>query len=166
MTNKEAIAKLTFLSGVNFHVNTKEACILAIKALEENDRLESKLKMYKELTESFSDKNDKLKAENEEYKKRLDAKETILVLQETTMLMLASDKDMLIDEANSKNKEIERLKAELEQSVNVENFINRISKEMFSAECYNDEFNGQEVSNLLCLGNIADVLEDMSKWRR
>lgn len=66
---------------------------------------------------------EKIKAENEEYKKRLDTKETILVLQETTMSMLSSDKDTLIDKVNEQNKEIERLKAELEQSAKFKEYF-------------------------------------------
>lgn len=63
------------------------------------------------------EENTKLKSEIEELNKRLDVKETLLILQETTMSMLSSDKDTFIHKYQNAKAEIEQLKSELEQSV-------------------------------------------------
>lgn len=42
-----------------------------------------------------------------------------------------------------------------------EKIIDKLEKEMFSAELYGDEWNGQTVDNLLCLGNVSDVIEQV-----
>ena len=55
---------------------------------------------------------------------------------------------------------------DLKLSVNAQSLVNRLLQEMFSAECYSKEFNGQQVTNLLCLGNVCDILEEMCDYRR
>lgn len=40
-----------------------------------------------------------------------------------------------------------------------EKIIERLGNEIFSAELYGNEWNGQTVTNLLCLGNVRDVIE-------
>ena len=37
--------------------------------------------------------------------------------------------------------------------------LDECANEMFSAEVYNDEFNGTNITNLICLGNVRDILE-------
>lgn len=39
--------------------------------------------------------------------------------------------------------------------------LNRLEHETFSAEVYNDDFDGVEIKNLLCLGDVAEVLDEM-----
>lgn len=39
--------------------------------------------------------------------------------------------------------------------------IANLEKEIFSAELYGDEWNGQTVDNLLCLGDVVAVIEEM-----
>ena len=34
-----------------------------------------------------------------------------------------------------------------------------IGKRMFSAECYNKDFDGREITNLLCYGDVADIID-------
>ena len=68
-----------------------------------------------------------------------------------------------IEQLKSNN---DKMHHDLKLSVNAQSLVNRLLQEMFSAECYNDEFNGQEVTNLLCLGNVCDVLEEMCNYER
>ena len=39
----------------------------------------------------------------------------------------------------------------------------RLEKEIFVAELYGGEWNGQTVDNLLCLGNVADVISEVEE---
>lgn len=43
-----------------------------------------------------------------------------------------------------------------------ENIMQRLENEVFSAELYGEKWNGQTVTNLLCLGNVRDVIEQVS----
>lgn len=47
MTNKEVIEQLKFLKKVDFHIDTKEACDIAISVLEENDKLKAEIEQLK-----------------------------------------------------------------------------------------------------------------------
>lgn len=40
-----------------------------------------------------------------------------------------------------------------------EKIMERLENEVFSAELYGEKWNGQTVTNLLCLGNVRDVIE-------
>lgn len=40
--------------------------------------------------------------------------------------------------------------------------LENLEKEIFSAELYGDEWDGQTVDNLLCLGNVAAVIEEIA----
>lgn len=42
----------------------------------------------------------------------------------------------------------------------VERVIGKIENKMFSAELYGDEWNGQTVNNLLCMGDVYDIIKD------
>lgn len=94
------------------------------------------------------EENVKLKCKNDRLKERLEIKDNNFELYSDAL------------------DEIIRLKIELEQSVNSNKLVERLLKEVFSAECYSEEFNGQEVNNLLCLGNICSVLEEMCNYKR
>lgn len=37
--------------------------------------------------------------------------------------------------------------------------LDKLEKETFSAELYGDEWNGQTVDNLLCLGDVRYIIE-------
>ena len=41
----------------------------------------------------------------------------------------------------------------------VEKVINQLENKMFSAECYNNDFNGCEISNLLCMGDVYEIVK-------
>ena len=41
----------------------------------------------------------------------------------------------------------------------VEKVISQLSNKMFSAECYNDDFNGCEINNLLCMGDVYEIVK-------
>ncbi len=43
-----------------------------------------------------------------------------------------------------------------------EKIIDKLEKEIFSAELYGDEWDGQTIDNLLCLGNARDVIEQVA----
>ncbi len=38
--------------------------------------------------------------------------------------------------------------------------LEEVGKRMFSAECYNEDFNGTQIDNLLCYGDVAEVICD------
>ena len=42
----------------------------------------------------------------------------------------------------------------------LEKILNELEKQIFSAEVYNDDFDGTYIGNLICLGNVREVLED------
>lgn len=42
----------------------------------------------------------------------------------------------------------------------LEKILNELEKQVFSAEVYNDDFDGTYIGNLICLGNVREVLED------
>ena len=41
----------------------------------------------------------------------------------------------------------------------LEKILEELESVIFSAEVYNDEFNGVTINNLICLGNVKDILE-------
>lgn len=41
----------------------------------------------------------------------------------------------------------------------VEKVINQLSTKMFSAELHGDEWNGQTIDNLLCMGDVYEILK-------
>ena len=45
----------------------------------------------------------------------------------------------------------------------IEKLIGRLEERIFSAELYNDEFDGQTVDNLICLGDVADVTNELAE---
>lgn len=42
----------------------------------------------------------------------------------------------------------------------VENVISKIANKMFSAELYGDEWDGQMVNNLLCMGDVYEIIKE------
>lgn len=72
----------------------------------------------------------------------------------------------LLDSIEDLKDENERMTKELRLSVNCKQLINMLEYNTFSAECFNNKFNNVEIGNLLCLSDIADVLEELSDWRR
>ena len=42
----------------------------------------------------------------------------------------------------------------------LEKILEGLAKHIFTAEVYNDDFNGKTITNLICLGDVRDVLED------
>lgn len=42
----------------------------------------------------------------------------------------------------------------------IEKIMDILEKHMFSAEVYNDDFDGTNIGNLICLGDVRTVLED------
>ena len=42
----------------------------------------------------------------------------------------------------------------------LENILDELEKQIFSAEVYNDDFDGTSIGNLICLGNVREVLEN------
>lgn len=43
---------------------------------------------------------------------------------------------------------------------NTSNVLEQIGKRMFSAECYNEDFDGTQIDNLLCYGDVAEIICD------
>lgn len=43
---------------------------------------------------------------------------------------------------------------------NTSNVLEQIGKRMFSAECYNEYFDGTQIDNLLCYGDVAEIICD------
>ena len=41
----------------------------------------------------------------------------------------------------------------------LEKILEELEKYTFSAEVYDDDFNGETITNLICLGNVREVLE-------
>ena len=41
----------------------------------------------------------------------------------------------------------------------VEKVIDKLENKVFSAECYNDDFNGCEINNLLCMGDVYEIVK-------
>ena len=48
----------------------------------------------------------------------------------------------------------------------LEKILEELESHMFSAEVYNDDFDGTYINNLICLGDVREVLEDQvnEKW--
>ena len=42
----------------------------------------------------------------------------------------------------------------------LEKILGELEKYTISAEVYNDDFNGETITNLICLGNVREVLEN------
>lgn len=42
----------------------------------------------------------------------------------------------------------------------LENILCELEKRIFTAEVYNDDFDGTTITNLICLGDVREVLED------
>lgn len=63
------------------------------------------------------------------------------------------------------NLNIEKIGAFLEiinqqpTAYDVEKVINQLSTKMFSAELHGDEWSGQTVDNLLCMGDVYEILK-------
>ena len=45
----------------------------------------------------------------------------------------------------------------------VDEVISQLENKMFSAECYNDNFNGCEINNLLCMGDVYEIVKGAVK---
>lgn len=45
----------------------------------------------------------------------------------------------------------------------VEKLINRLEEKVFSVELYNNEFDGKTVDNLICLGDVADIANQLAE---
>lgn len=45
----------------------------------------------------------------------------------------------------------------------VNKVVEQLSNKMFSAECYNDDFNGCEINNLLCMGDVYEIVKGAVK---
>ena len=139
MTNEEVIKNLNKIDDVldETYYGEKARAIshnsinMAIESLQENTKLKSEINrligksgMYRDMADSFCESNKKLKAEIEELNKRLDIKETLLKLQETTMSMLSSDKDTFIhlyQDAKAENEQLkENFQTLLRQCSNME----------------------------------------------
>ena len=45
----------------------------------------------------------------------------------------------------------------------VDKVVEQLSNKMFSAECYNDDFNGCEIGNLLCMGDVYEIVKGAVK---
>ena len=43
---------------------------------------------------------------------------------------------------------------------NTSKVLEEIGKRMFSAECYNKDFDGTQINNLLCYGDVAEIICD------
>ena len=44
-----------------------------------------------------------------------------------------------------------------------EKIFERLERKIFSAELYNNEFNGKTVDNLICLGDVKDVIDEIEE---
>ena len=69
--------------------------------------------------------------------------------------------DILFDEACVEGSQAERIKKELENivSYDADRVIGQIENKMFSAEVYNDDMNGVQIDNLLCFGDVYEILK-------
>ena len=45
----------------------------------------------------------------------------------------------------------------------MDKLIERLEEKIFSAELYNDEFNGQTVDNLICLGDVVEIVNQLAE---
>lgn len=45
----------------------------------------------------------------------------------------------------------------------IENVISKIENKMFSAELYGDEWDGQTVNNLLCMGDVYEIIKEENR---
>lgn len=43
---------------------------------------------------------------------------------------------------------------------NTSSVLEELGKRMFSAECYNEDFDGTQIDNLLCYGDVAEIICD------
>ena len=41
----------------------------------------------------------------------------------------------------------------------LEKILYELEKRIFTAEVYNDDFDGTTITNLICLGDVRDILE-------
>lgn len=41
----------------------------------------------------------------------------------------------------------------------LEKILDELEKRIFTAEVYNDDFDGTTITNLICLGDVRDILE-------
>lgn len=65
-------------------------------------------------------------------------------------------------EAEQHNEDIEDLIMRIEEqptAYDVDKVIDKLSNKMFSAELYGDEWDGQTVKNLLCMGDIYESIK-------
>ena len=54
---------------------------------------------------------------------------------------------------------IEDLIKEAQTAYDVDKVVEQLENKMFSAECYNDDFNGCEIGNLLCMGDVYEIVK-------
>ena len=43
----------------------------------------------------------------------------------------------------------------------IEKLIGRLEERIFSAELYNDEFEGKTIDNLICLGDVTEIVNQL-----
>lgn len=44
--------------------------------------------------------------------------------------------------------------------LNIDEALNKLQRKIFSAECYSEDFDGVTIGNLLCLGDVYEVLTE------
>ena len=65
-------------------------------------------------------------------------------------------------EAEKHNEQIAELIMQIANqptAYDVEKVVEELENKMFSAECYNDDFNGCEIGNLLCMGDVYEIVK-------
>ena len=45
----------------------------------------------------------------------------------------------------------------------IEKLIGRLEERIFSAELYNDEFEGKTIDNLICLGDVTEIVNQLAE---
>lgn len=45
----------------------------------------------------------------------------------------------------------------------IEKLIGRLEERIFSAELYNDEFDGKTIDNLICLGDVTEIVIELAE---
>ena len=48
---------------------------------------------------------------------------------------------------------------EIPVSYDVDKVVNQLENKMFSAELHGDDFNGVEINNLLCMGDVYEIVK-------
>ena len=57
-------------------------------------------------------------------------------------------------------KQIKQMVKDEPTAFDLEKILEELEKYTFSAEVYDDDFNGETITNLICLGNVREVLEE------